>query len=181
MKKTHAWVARIVCGTTVSEWNMTLTMRKVQEFDGNTTDRLWEMMGSQLNPDGTERHGQSCFMWVYPTGSSEGAQAMNAWLDADTLQENETPAGPIAAVAEYVLENYVRMDNWHGPDEGVLEYDGLRVGAGWIYSVLLVAQSHGCTQAVVVISSNDGNLAVECWDRKLGAYVSGVHNTYYGT
>ncbi len=159
-------------------------MRKVEEFKGNTTKELWAMMGNVVNAQGVERHGQSCFLYVYPNGTPETKAAFeqNEWLDSDVLQEDETPSGPIDLVAANLLDTFVQCNNFDtlGVSD-VFEYDGYRVGAGWIYGALLVAKAHGCTQAVVHISSNDGNLGMEAWDRKLGAYVTAVHICYYGT
>jgi hypothetical protein len=157
-------------------------MRNVEEFKGNTTDKLWAMMGNVVNAQGVERHGQSCFLYVYPNGTPETKAAFmeNDWLDSDVLVEDETPSGPIELVAANLLDTFVQCNNFTD-DPTALEYDGYRVGAGWIYGALLVAKAHGCTQAVVHISSNDGNLGMEAWDRKLGAYVTAVHITYYGT
>lgn len=155
-------------------------MRSVDKFKGNTTDKLWAMMGNVVNAQGVERHGQSCFLYVYPNGSPEAIKGVDAWADSDILLEDETPSGPIDLVAANVLDTLVQCNNFTDDDD-VLEYDGYRVGAGWIYGAILVAKAHGCTQAAVHITSNDGNLAVECWDRKIKAYVTAVHITYYGT
>jgi hypothetical protein len=164
---------------------------KEQEFKGNTTDKLWDMMGNVVNAQGVERHGQSCFLYVYPNGSDEARKGADSWVDSDILIEDETPSGPIDLVAESVLADFVRMDGWKGepeyegeendPSLGLFEYDGYRVGAGWIYAAILAAKAHGCTQANVYMSSNDGNIGVECWDKKIAAYVTAVHITYYGT
>jgi hypothetical protein len=61
------------------------------------------------------------------------------------------------------------------------QYDGLRAGAGWILGALWVAKEHGCTRANVSLASNDGNTYMEAWDDDLGALVTAVHHTYYGT
>jgi len=156
-------------------------MHNVEAHKGNLTDELWASMGAQLDGNGVERHGQSCYLTVFPNGTDKTRAAIEAigWQDSDMLVEDETPSGPIEWVADYVLEQYIRCSYMETPD--ILLYDGQRVGAGWIYAAILTAKSHGCTQAVVQISSNDGNLHVECWDRKLGAYVYATHHTYYGT
>jgi hypothetical protein len=166
-------------------------LRKVEEFKGNTTKELWAMMGNVVNAQGVERHGQSCFLYVYPNGTPEvTAKFIDADVaDSDVLVDDGDGAhGPIAEVAQLILDNYIQMKNFvpsqfqdDDPPASVLEYDGYRVGAGWIYGALLVAQSHGCTQATIGISSNDGNIYMEAWDRTLGAYVTAVHITYYGT
>lgn len=166
-------------------------MRNVEEFKGNTTDKLWAMMGEVTNAQGVERHGQSCFLYVYPNGTSETRAMLNGEYDkhpdSDVLVEDETPSGPIDLVAANVLDALVQCNTFvpgtfpDDADTTILEYDGYRVGAGWIYGAILVAKAHGCTQAAVSISSNDGNLYVECWDHKLGALVTAVHITYYGT
>lgn len=157
-------------------------MHKVEAHKGNLTDQLWASMGAQTDGNGVERHGQACYLTVFPNGTPETRAAIEAsgWTDSDTLVENETPSGPIDLVAANLLDTYVQCNNFTD-DDTVFEYDGYRVGAGWIYAAILVAKSHGCTQAVVQLSSNDGNLHVECWDRKLGAFVYATHHTYYGT
>lgn len=160
-------------------------MRNVEAHKGNLTDELWASMGDQLDGNGVERHGQSCYLTVFPNGTPETRAAIEAseWVDSDTLNDDETPSGPIDLVAANVLDMFVQCNNFDtsGSFESVQEYDGYRVGAGWIYAAILVAKAHGCTQAVVQLSSNDGNLHVECWDRKLGAFVYATHHTYYGT
>jgi hypothetical protein len=157
-------------------------VRNVVAFAGNTTDKLWAMMGDVVNAQGIERHGQSCFLYVHPNGTPETRALIAEKEESATLVEDETPHGPIDQVAQIVLENFVQCRNFDSQDSAaVLEYDGYRVGAGWIYGAILVAKSHGATQADVQISSNDGNLYMEAWDTTLGVLVTALHITYYGT
>lgn len=157
-------------------------MSEVEEFKGNTTDKLWDMMGDVVNAQGVERHGQSCFLYVYPTGtdSTRLVIATEGFGNPTELNTDETPSGPIDLVAANLLDTFVQCNNFTD-DDTVFEYDGYRVGAGWIYGALLVAKAHGCTQAITGLGSNDGNLYMEAWDHKVGAYVTAVHITYYGT
>lgn len=161
-------------------------MRNVEEFKGNTTDNLWGMMGDVTNAQGVERHGQSCFLYVYPNGTAETRQMLSSEIpDSPVLSdEGDAANGPIDAVITLVRQNYIEF-NGGGVQEddldNVADYDGYRVGAGWIFGALFVAKTHGCTQASIGMSSNDGNLYMQAWDRELGAFVTAVHVTYYGT
>jgi hypothetical protein len=151
-------------------------------FKGNATTDLWATMGQQVDGLGVQREGQACYLLVHPKAHRFNRPEYSAVL----VNEGDSQNGPIDLVAQYVLENYVQMRNYDATsitekDVTIHEYDGLRAGAGWIYAALIVAKSHGCTQAIVSIASNDGNLYMDAWDTEIGAYVEAVHNTYYGT
>lgn len=152
-------------------------------FKGNMTTALWDTMGKQVDADtGQERHGQACYLVVYPVGTMETHKALK-----DISREQGEPelvgAGTrIDRVMSYVLRVLVGPESVSMvPNTEVPEYDGIRAGAAWLYGAMAVAKSHGCTRAVIGMVSNDGNLGMHAWDDELGALVTAIHHTYYGT
>jgi hypothetical protein len=147
---------------------------------GDTMQTLWNSMGYKTTDKGIEEHGQSCYLRVYPKGPETLELLKDIDADLKTIHvDGDVPRGPIHQVAAMVLDNLVKAKQIPAPE--VFEYDGLRAGAGWIYSALLIAIDHGATQAKLAIHSNDGNLFMECWNRGQGVYVTAVHYTYYGS
>lgn len=150
-------------------------------FKGNTTTALWDTMGKQEVND-IVRHGQACYLTVYPVGTETTREALKGVLREQYEPEFVGAGTRIDRVMAYLLrlcigpEAVEAVPNAERPD-----YDGLRAGAGWLYGCMHVAKEHGCTRATLHMSSNDGNLVLNAWDDELGALVTAVHNTYYGT
>lgn len=146
---------------------------------GNMTTELWATMGIQQEDSGGTRHGQSCYLYVYPQGDTHTRQEIEGYLRESYNPQEAEPDGPIDQVMGTVMENFIQCEGFEV--EPGQDYDGLRVGAGWIYASLAVARAHGATYASVIITSNDGNLSMQAWDKDKGVLVTAVHHTYYGS
>ncbi len=151
---------------------------QVSEFKGNTTDQLWAGMGIQKNAQGVEQHGQSCWLYIHPTGTEETRVRANGVTAANVLEEMGGDwAGPIDEVMAELLQYSIICSNLEEPEL----YAGLRAGAGWCYGALAHAKALGATHAETGLHSNDGNMYVEAANSEKGIYVYAVHITYYGT
>lgn len=152
-------------------------------FKGNMTTDLWATMGKQVDEDtGQERHGQACYLTVYPNGTDATRREIDG-LSREQANEEMLGAGTrIDRVMAHVLKHMVGPESVSMmPNAERPSYDGLRAGAAWLYGAMSVAKEHGCTRAVVSLASNDGNLYMHAWDDDLGALVTAIHNTYYGS
>lgn len=149
------------------------------DFKGNMTTELWSTMGHQV-VDGVTRDGQACYLVVYPTGTEATREQIAYEFETMRNEPQEAePEGPIDEVMQTLLQNSIHFSP--DADEDIVPYFGLIAGSGWIYGVLACAKNHGATWARIGISSNDGNYYVQAMDKDKGVYVTGVHNTYYGT
>src|SRR5262252_1918754 len=144
---------------------------------------LGSLMGIQ-DHDGGVRHGQSCFMFVYPVGEQATRarirEHIQYWGKPEVLENDlGEPRGPIDQVMDAVLANYIQ---WQPEDEddNTDQLDGLQAGAGYIYGAMVVARRHGATIAYVNITSNDGNLDMVAINPKTGLYIEAIHHVYYG-
>jgi hypothetical protein len=156
-------------------------------FKGDLYDHLWQAMGVQTDENGVQRHGQSCFLYVFPVGADTTRKEITEALgDGDKLgagdinDATENPA--IDHVISCVFDMGIGPESVANVAPGELyQYDGLRAGAGWIYAALHVAKTYGATQASVAVATNDGNLEMTALDKDKGVLVYARHHVYYGT
>lgn len=125
--------------------------------------------------DGDIYLGQPCYLRKY------GNKAIERMLAEGDLPGKPGEIAPpnnstnMNKVIREVMSNLKRNNSTRD-----FHINGLRTGLGWIYGSLLIAKENGCTNAVINILSNDGDLFMIAWNKKYTIAFSAHHVAYYG-